>query len=110
MGDISSRLRSRTPEGRARALRGVTGPEHDILTVEGVAKLLHCTMDAVRRIPDDQLPAHQGPGQHILYLREEVVAYIRSLPRVATSNRSGAAHGTTRWIADQRRSLRGSDQ
>lgn len=103
----SGRLKDRTPEDRVRFLRGITGPEHSILTAEGVAKVLHCTIDAVRRIPNDQLPAHQGPGQHLLYLHDEVIAYVASLPREAqTSRPTQRPEKTPEWIAAQRRAVR----
>lgn len=78
---VSSRLRSRTADGRVAFLRGHTRGDEDVLTVEGVAKLLQCTIDAVRRIPDSHLRAHQGPGKHLLYLRDEVIAYVRRSSR-----------------------------
>jgi hypothetical protein len=53
----------------------------DILTVEEVALILRCKVDTARRIPRDQLPAHPGPGRHRLYLREDVLAYVRRLGR-----------------------------
>jgi excisionase family DNA binding protein len=62
-------------------LRGQTRADEDILTVEGAAKLLHCTIDTVRRIPDGELRAHQGPGRHLLYLRDEVIEYVRRSSR-----------------------------
>jgi len=78
---VSGRLRNRTPEMRVAFLRGQTRGDEDILTVEGVAKLLQCTIDAVRRIPDSHLPAHQGPGKHLLYLRDDVITYVRGTSR-----------------------------
>jgi excisionase family DNA binding protein len=78
---VSSRLRSRTPEMRVAFLRGQTSGHEDVLTVEGVAKLLQCTIDAVRRIPDGHLPAHQVAGKHLLYLRDEVIGYVRRSSR-----------------------------
>lgn len=71
----------RSPEWRARNQRGVTGPDADILTVEGVAKLLHCSVDKVRRIPKSALPARRSVGKHVLYLRSEVLEYVRLLPK-----------------------------
>lgn len=76
----TTRLGRRSPEFRAKVQRGVTGPNADILTVEGVAKLLHCTVDKVRRIPKSALAARCGPGKHVLYLRSEVMDYVRLLP------------------------------
>lgn len=80
------RLGRRTPEDRARFLRGQTSADADILTAEGVAKLLHCTVDAVMRIPDAALPAHRGPGKHLLYLRDEVIEYVRRRARSETND------------------------
>lgn len=78
---VSVRFRNRTPESRAAFLRGQTSGDEDILTIEGVAKLLHCTIDAVRRIPEAHLPAHKGPGKHHLYLRCEVISYVLGCSR-----------------------------
>lgn len=66
---------------RVAFLRGQTSGHEDVLTVEGVAKLLQCTIDAVRRIPDSHLPAHQVAGKHLLYLRDEVIGYVRRSSR-----------------------------
>jgi hypothetical protein len=55
-----------------------------VLTVEGVAKMLHCTVQAVRRIPDDVLPRHRLAGRRNQYLPDEVICAVRSnrIPRV----------------------------
>ncbi len=114
---MSSRLRGRTPEMRVAFLRGQTRGDEDILTVEGVAKLLQCTIDAVRRIPDSHLPAHQGPGKHLLYLRDEVIRYVRRSSRdgrflnpveiadVAAPSRSSEVH-TGPYFTSQKRQAR----
>lgn len=64
--------------GKARAH---IGGDPDILVVEDVARVLRCTVDTARRIPRDLLPAYPGPGRHRLYLREELVSYLRSSVR-----------------------------
>jgi hypothetical protein len=53
----------------------------DILVVEDVARILRCTVDTARRIPRDQLRSIPGPGRRQLYLREDVLAYVRSRGR-----------------------------
>jgi hypothetical protein len=53
------------------------GADPDILVIEDVALLLRCTVDTARRIPRDQLRPNSGPGRRQLYLREDVVAYVR---------------------------------
>jgi len=102
---------------RVAFLRGQTRGDEDILTVEGVAKLLQCTIDAVRRIPDIELPAHQGPGKHLLYLRDEVIAYVRRSSRdgrflnpvemtdPAISSHPGLAHAAP-YFSDLKRKAR----
>lgn len=51
--------------------------DQDILTVDQVAKLLRCSVDTVRRIPREELPAYQGPGKWVLYLRADLIQYLR---------------------------------
>ena len=50
----------------------------DILVTEDVARILHCAVDTVRRIPRDELPVYRGPGRYNLYLREDVIRYVRT--------------------------------
>jgi hypothetical protein len=64
---------------RIAAPAGHIGADPDVLVVEDVARIVRCTVDSARRIPRDQLPAHPGPGRRQLYLREDVLAYVRSL-------------------------------
>ena len=52
----------------------------DRLVVEQVAWLLCCSVDQARRIPRDELPAYQGPGKRLLYLREDVLRYMKKCP------------------------------
>lgn len=47
-----------------------------VLFVENVAALLGCSLDYVRRIPRQQLPAARC-GPRLQYLREDVEAYVR---------------------------------
>ena len=51
--------------------------DHDVLTVAGVAGVLRCAEDTVRRIPRDELPVYR-PGKRNLYLRDDLLRYIRS--------------------------------
>jgi hypothetical protein len=55
----------------------------DVLVVDDVARILRCTVDTARRIPRDQLRSICGPGRRRLYLREDLLAYVRSLGRSA---------------------------
>jgi hypothetical protein len=64
-------------ERSARA-RVHIGTDPDILVLEDVARILRCTADTARRIPRDQLRSISGPGRRQLYLREDVIAYVRS--------------------------------
>jgi hypothetical protein len=52
-----------------------------ILTGEHVAWLLACSMDTVRRIPRDRLPAYEGAGRYLLYFLDDVQRYVRSRGR-----------------------------
>ena len=60
----------RSPGGQAPA-------SAEILTVEGVATLLQCSPDTVRRVPRDRLPVYRV-GKRNLYLREDVIRFVRS--------------------------------
>jgi hypothetical protein len=57
------------------------GADPDILVIDDVARILRCTVDTARRIPRDQLRSICGPGRRQLYLREDVIAYLRSRAR-----------------------------
>lgn len=50
--------------------------DRDLLVVEQVAAVMRCSVDTVRRIPRDELP-YSRPGLRNLYLREDVVKYVR---------------------------------
>jgi hypothetical protein len=54
--------------------------DRDVFYVENVARMLGCSTDQARRIPRNQLPAYSGPGKRLMYLREDVLEYIRSRP------------------------------
>jgi hypothetical protein len=69
----------------------VTG---DVLSVVEVAAMLLCSIDSVRRIPDASLPSRVGPGKCVLYLREDVLRFVRSLPE--NGGFRGANSGETR--------------
>lgn len=54
-----------------------SGVDPDILVVEDVARILRCTVDTARRIPREQLRSISGPGRRQLYLREDLITYVR---------------------------------
>ncbi len=49
----------------------------DVLTIEDVSTLLHCSIDTLRRIPKEELPVYRGPGRKHLYLREDIIRFVR---------------------------------
>ncbi|WP_407059719.1 helix-turn-helix domain-containing protein [Brevundimonas bacteroides] len=74
-------LRS-TPAAHSARVRSrrIAWHDDDVLTLTEVARILRCEEDTVRRIPRPKLPARRGPGKWLLYLREDVLAYVRNLP------------------------------
>ncbi len=56
----------------------------DVLTIEEVSSLLHCSPDTIRRKPRDQLPVYRV-GKGNIYLREDVIRYVKSR-RVQSTN------------------------
>ena len=55
-----------------------SGPtDVDILVIEDVARILHCSVDTLRRVPKDELPVYRGPGRWHLYLRDDVIRFVR---------------------------------
>jgi hypothetical protein len=67
--------------GLSGSLQEHIGADPDILVVEDVARILRCTVDTARRIPRDQLRSIPGPGRRQLYLRDDLLAYVRSRAR-----------------------------
>lgn len=61
----------------AQAVSRRTDQDPDILTLPAVARLLRCSEDSLRRIPDDELPIYRV-GKANLYLREDVLRFVRS--------------------------------
>ena len=49
----------------------------DILIIEDAAEILHCSVDTLRRVPKHQLPAYSGPGRKNLYLRDDIIRYVK---------------------------------
>lgn len=49
-----------------------------ILTIDDLAWLLRSSVDTVRRIPRDRLPAYRGPGRYRLYFLDDLRLYVRS--------------------------------
>jgi hypothetical protein len=77
----ASRVLAMEISERSARARVHIGADPDILVVEDVARILRCTADTARRIPRDQLRSISGPGRRQLYLREDVIAYVRSRAR-----------------------------
>jgi hypothetical protein len=73
----------------------------DILVLEEAAAILRCTPDKLRRVPRDELPSYPGPGRRRLYLREDVLAYVRSLGR-ATPNAELLLNGAVAHVLGSR--------
>ncbi len=59
------------------AANGSGSPDVDILVIEDVARLLHCSVDTLRRVPKEELPVYRGPGRKHLYLREDIIRFVR---------------------------------
>ena len=93
-------------DGHLHRLRGRTGSDRDIMCVADVAKALHCTVDAVRRIPDTQLRAYRGPGKNLLFVRSEVIAYVMSRPRRPDAPKADKAADTRAWSSTARDTLK----
>lgn len=55
--------------------------DSEVLTVEGVAAYLHCSVAAARSIPENKLSRRSGPGRRVLYLKDDVIRYLRSTAR-----------------------------
>ena len=56
----------------------------DVLTIEDVSSLLHCSPDTIRRTPRDQLPTYRV-GKVNLYLRDDVIRYVKTRQVQATN-------------------------
>lgn len=48
-----------------------------VLSIEGVARLLFCSVDHVRSIPDFELPRSTGLGKRFQYLRSDVIELVQ---------------------------------
>ena len=67
--------KARNAESRLRRI------DTDILTVQGVAELVFCSVQSARNIPEDELPRHPGPGRRNLFIKEDVIQYVRRVRR-----------------------------
>jgi excisionase family DNA binding protein len=56
--------------------------DKELLGIEQAAALMRCSVDTVRRIASEELPIYRV-GRENLYLREEILRYVRS--RAVTS-------------------------
>ena len=55
-------------------------PDAEILSIEEAAGILKCSVDRIRRIPRSELPARTGPGRGLLYLRADLIVYVKGKP------------------------------
>jgi hypothetical protein len=74
-------------------------PSSPILTIEGVASLLGCSVQWVRGIPASELPRHRV-AKRDLYIPDEIVSYVRSRRR--------ASPGADHLILEAEREVLGS--
>lgn len=81
--------------GLERILQRVLVPE--IMSIEAASLILHCSTDTLRRIPNEDLPAY-SVGKNNLYLREDVLRYVRSR-RVGKARADGAHDGGEHRVA-----------
>ncbi len=58
-------------------LRHNTPIDADFLMIEEVACILSASVDTIRRIPKDDLPVYSGPGRRNIYLREDLMRYLK---------------------------------
>lgn len=52
--------------------------DKDILVIEDVAEILHCSVVTLHRIPKHELPAYSGPGRKNLYLRDDIIRFLKT--------------------------------
>lgn len=78
-GEMADRHKALLYELCALLLESVsrTPLDKDILSLAEVSAILRCAEDTLRRVPYDELPAHRV-GKANLYLREDVIRYVRS--------------------------------
>jgi hypothetical protein len=72
-------LKNRLDENRKLEPWRYVPPDAPIIFIENVAQMLGCSIDTVRRIPRNQLPARRGASKRLLYLRADV-KYVENLP------------------------------
>lgn len=77
----SDEVRVQSAAGRSLgSLRGIGIGHKDIMSVKEVAGCLLCSIAQVINIPRAALPRYRGPAGVNLYLREDVVQYVRNCP------------------------------
>ncbi|MBF0622819.1 MAG: helix-turn-helix domain-containing protein [Magnetococcales bacterium] len=69
-------LMEKSTDGHSQAQHHVV--DQEILTIDEAAIILRCTVDTLRRIHKEDLPVYRGPGRCNLYLRDDLLAFIRS--------------------------------
>ena len=61
------------------------------LTIEQVAEILLCSVDTVRRVPENKLPRYRK-GKRNAYFPEDVLDYLRKYPASRNDNTRPAPH------------------
>lgn len=74
-----------------RGFMPVPNTDQEILDIDQVAAWLRCSVDTVRRIPRTELMPRRGPGRAHLYLREDIIEYLRHRPLSAPKRRIPAS-------------------
>lgn len=70
----------------------------EIISLIEVSVLLRCSIGQARRISRTELPARKGPGRQLLYLKTEVIDYIKCLPPVGRRNSGLSSSGSEKNV------------
>ena len=73
--EINSKIERIRKEREAQA--DVYRIDTEVLTIEGVARLLRCSVDHVRSLSVSELPRATGLGRRHQYLRSDVIELVR---------------------------------
>ena len=71
--NIAKPTRESHERSQADKLRRI---DTEVLTIEGVAEYLHCSVASVRALSATDLPPREGPGRRLLFLREDILRYL----------------------------------
>jgi len=92
---LGNKLKERHEKMRKKEPWRFVDQTKEVLTITDVAGLLHCSVNSIYHIPKTELPTHMCAGKNSIYLREEVLAYIRSkAPKTITNLADEFSSGT----------------